>query len=287
MDDTGGGGFGETRIRRPVAALDFRDLAPAKPGPAPRFETVDPTTLLVDEAYQRELSPKSHALIRKIVGGWDWARFKPPIVAATAEGFEVIDGQHTVIAAASHPDIAAIPVMIVEAPRVEDRAGAFIGHNRDRLHITPIQMHVAGVAAHDPDALTVERVCARAGVRLLGWSPSASDGYAAGDCVAYTTLYAMLGRRGAATGRRILECLVRGERAPIAAWQIKAVEELICGAEYHGQVEAEAISEALREIGDDLERQAQVFGAQHRLSKQKATAVILFRRTTRGRRKIA
>lgn len=79
----------------------------------------------------------------------------------------MIDGQHTAIAAASHPDIALIPVMVVEAVDQAERAGAFIGHNRDRLNITPMQMHYAAVAAGDEDALTVEQVCARAGVKIL------------------------------------------------------------------------------------------------------------------------
>src|SRR4051812_39902397 len=81
-----------------------------------RFEDVDPTRLYVDDQYQRALSRKSHALIRKIVANWDWGRFKPPVVAEEEYGFDVIDGQHTAIAAASHPGITKIPVMIIEAP---------------------------------------------------------------------------------------------------------------------------------------------------------------------------
>jgi hypothetical protein len=42
------------------------------------------------------------------VANWDWRRFKPPVVARTATGLEVIDGQHTAIAAASHPDVLQI-----------------------------------------------------------------------------------------------------------------------------------------------------------------------------------
>ena len=97
----------------------------------PEFVWVPPTNLLVDETYQRELSRQSLALIEKIVKRWDWSRFKPPVVARTDGGFEVIDGQHTAIAAASHPEIDEIPVMVVETTDMGDRAKAFVGHNRD------------------------------------------------------------------------------------------------------------------------------------------------------------
>src|SRR6185437_3072554 len=138
---------------RPVAPL-FADgahggcgeLQPIPTDP-PMVEWMAPTDLLVDDAYQRGLGPKSVDLIRRIVEHWDWRRFKPPIVAWTEAGFEVIDGQHTAIAAASRPDIAKIPVMVVVATAMTDRAQAFVGHNRDRLNVSPMQLHHAMVAA--------------------------------------------------------------------------------------------------------------------------------------------
>lgn len=68
----------------------------------PAFEWVDPGTLLIDEGYQRNLSERSIKLVRKICARWDWRRFKPPVCARTERGLEVIDGQHTAIAACSH-----------------------------------------------------------------------------------------------------------------------------------------------------------------------------------------
>jgi hypothetical protein len=103
----------------------------------PRFAEVDPSTLLVDESYQREISDRGQKLIRSIVEGWDWTKFKPPVVVETPEGLQVIDGQHTAIAAATHNQIAKsatvadlrltkrigkIPVMVVSADSVEARA---------------------------------------------------------------------------------------------------------------------------------------------------------------------
>jgi hypothetical protein len=81
-------------------------------------------------------------LIRKIVQTWDWSRMKPPICARDESGrLFVVDGQHTSIAAARHPGIKKIPVMIVNVDTVEGRASAFIGHNRDRVAMTSMQLH--------------------------------------------------------------------------------------------------------------------------------------------------
>ena len=159
-------------MKRGVRALNLGDLAPAEiTTAAPTIEWVDPKTLLVDGEYQRHLSEASISLIRRIVAGWDWARFKPPVVARTEEGLEVIDGQHTATAAATHPAIELIPVIVVEAAAVADRARAFVGHNRDRLNVTKMQMHFSAVAAGDEDAMTVTQVCDRAGVKILRGPP--------------------------------------------------------------------------------------------------------------------
>ena len=131
-------------VLRLVRALNLAGVEPHKaPGADPVFEWIDPKTLLVDEVYQRSLSDRSIVLIRKIVSQWDWRRFKPPICARTDAGLEVIDGQHTALAAATHPEVFDIPVMIVDAADQGARARAFVGHNRDRLGITPAQIHFA------------------------------------------------------------------------------------------------------------------------------------------------
>lgn len=158
---------------RPIQKMQLPGIEPAKLGKVePVFERAKPETLHVDETYQRNLSERSVTLIRRIVANWDWARFKPPVVVrAPGKKFHVIDGQHTAIAAASHPEIDSIPVMVVDAPNVEDRARAFIGHNRDRITVTPNQLYIAAVAAGDPDAVTVQQVCERAGVRILRLPP--------------------------------------------------------------------------------------------------------------------
>jgi hypothetical protein len=75
-------------------------------------------------------------MIREIVRGWDWKKFKPPVAVevSTGEssaGLVVINGQHTAIAAVTR-GIPRIPVLIVEAaslgsgqgfPRPQHHAG--------------------------------------------------------------------------------------------------------------------------------------------------------------------
>lgn len=105
---------------RPIAPVSIAGLIPqVPPSGIPIFELVKPVDLFVDPAYQRNISEKGARQIRRIIEGFDWVKFKPPICAySQCDGqtiLKVLDGQHTAIAAASNPHIDKIPVMIVEA----------------------------------------------------------------------------------------------------------------------------------------------------------------------------
>lgn len=253
----------------------------------PRFEWVDPRSLLVDEAYQRNLSERSVSLIRKIVGSWDWARFKPPVVADQGDGvFEVIDGQHTAIAAASHPTIERIPVMIVEALDQAARASAFVGHNRDRIALTVTQMHAAAVAAGDEDAVTLEQVCERAGVRVLK-NPPGNGAFKPRETLAVSSIKALINRRGAMRARQVLQVLAEAECAPISASGIKAVEMLLHDQEYAGQVVAADLTTTIRAMGAAAEQEAKVFAAAHNVPLWRALGITLYRGGRRGRKRAA
>ena len=110
---------------------------------------IAPEHLLIDDEYQRQIAVLGRRLIRRIVANWSWRKFKPPVVTLTDKGYEVIDGQHTATAAASHPDIDTIPVMVVSTKDRADRADAFIAHNTDRVGVTSTQLHFSSVAAGD------------------------------------------------------------------------------------------------------------------------------------------
>ncbi|HEX8376021.1 MAG TPA: hypothetical protein VF606_12670, partial [Geminicoccaceae bacterium] len=206
---------------------------------------------------------------------------RPPVCAETDDGLEVIDGQHTAIAAAAHPDIITIPVMLVEARELTERAGAFVGLNRDRVNITAMQLHIASAAMGDETALTVAQVCKRAGVDLLKVQPS--DGvWLPGQTVAVTAIASLINRRHAAGARKVLAVLVEGRAAPISAGLIKAVESLLYDPEFAAGVTPERLAAAMQgKVGAILEEGAGIAAKAHTRA-WRGVAVALFRRASRG-----
>lgn len=268
---------------RPVRTLVLAQLTPNVPATdVPRFTLVDPQELLVDESYQRGLSNRSIKLIRRMVGGWDWRKYKPPVVARTSAGLEVLDGQHTAIGAASHPLIDKIPVMIVVADHQAERAAAFVGHNKERLNLTPMQMHAAAAAAGDVDARAINRACAEAGVVVLK-SPR-YDGFRTGETIAVGAIGALVKRRDHDAAVKVLGILVAAGCAPVGANWIKAVDLLLHGPEYAGVLEANDLAALIAGSGGDLEKEAALFSGAHGVVTWKAMAVVSFRKCRKRRR---
>jgi hypothetical protein len=262
---------------RPIAPIALNGCEPGgTPRALPIFEWVDPGTLLVDEGYQRDSSERSLKLVRKIISGWDWAKFKAPVGVLVDEGIELIDGQHTAIAACSHPDIPQIPVMIIEAAERTDRAGAFISHNRDRIAVTATQLHVAALAARQADALAVERACEAAGVTVLRTSPGAGR-YPAASTVAVTAIGALIRGRGEEAAARVLTLLARAELAPITQVQIKATDLLLHDPEYK-DLSADKLPAIIVAMGPKAEAEAKMFVAAHpSIALWKAVAIAWFK----------
>lgn len=266
---------------RPIRPLAFPTFdATNVPTAAPLIEWMAPSDLLVEAAYQRDLSPKSMDLIKRIAERWDWRRFKPPIVAWSERGFEIIDGQHTAIGAATR-GIDRIPVLVVEATDLTDRASAFVGHNQDRLAITPVQMHQAKLAAGDEDALTAQQVIDRAGAKLVvgaygarGWKP--------GETVAITTIDQLAKRRGAMHARRVIEVLVKAFAAPVSASGIKAVDMLMFRPEF-ADIDLEHLPAAIISAGD-VEKEAKLDAKTHGITAWEAMGRIWFRKCRKIRK---
>ncbi|WP_165184762.1 DUF6551 family protein [Caulobacter soli] len=268
---------------RKVKPVSIANVIPAKiTGLRPRFETADPKSLLVDEAYQRGLSDKSLRLIRKIIGEWDWARFKPPVVAETAAGFEVVDGQHTAIAAASHPGIGYIPIMVVPGISQAARANAFVGHNRDRLGMTPMQIHYAQITAGDAEAVELQAVCAASRVEILR-TPPAAGVYKPGQTVAVRGIADLVARRGREKSIQILTILTDAGLGPVNAVHVRAVDHLLHDPECGPQVSPAGLVQAITGLLPTLAGEASVFAATHRVPVWKATASVIFRKA-KGRR---
>ena len=218
-----------SKLRRihalPIPAIDRAKVT----GTKPRLLWIAPTSLLVDEIYQRDLSKRSMQLIRKMVSEFAWNRLKPPIVVAAGRNeFHIVDGQHTAIAAATL-EIPEIPVFVVEAEKIDERARAFVGHNTDRIVVSPIDIFRALLGAGDPDAVDVDNVCKRAGVRIRTMNQGSL--VAEGDTMAIGMIRRLVAKRGVVKARQVLECLVKAKRAPISAAEISAVEQIICGTD--------------------------------------------------------
>lgn len=226
----------ETSKLRQVKALKISDILPGpllESDDKPEFEWVDPSTLYVEERYQRNLGKKSISLIRKIVKDFSWSRFKPPVCAWGPDSkLFVIDGQHSAIAAASHPKISKIPVMVVSASSLKTRADAFMGHNRDRLAITPAQLFYSSVAAEEPVACALKKALDDTGCTVVRFNPPV---WVEGQTMASGTLMLLTERKGHAGAARVLKLLLDAKRAPITALEVSAVADLLWGKEWQGR----------------------------------------------------
>lgn len=211
---------------RPIAAINVPQKRDAILSRAPVVRIVDPTSLKVEQKYQRDLSGKSMRLIRKIVTEWDWAKFKPPICAETEHGLFVIDGQHTAIAAASRPEIKEIPVMIVAAAEIERRAEAFVAHNRDRLVMTPAQVFYGEVAAGDKAARAILEIVTRAGATIPRL-PVPRNYAKPGQITAIGEIRRLHSGAGADLLERVVRIATISKVAPISATVVSALRILL------------------------------------------------------------
>lgn len=268
---------------RQIAAMHFPDLTPAEVASAPPvLRLVAPDDLCVDETYQRNLSERSVRLIRKIVKEWQWRAFKPPVVVETDGRLEVIDGQHTAIAAATHGGIPKIPVLVVDAGEPSERAGAFVRHNRDRIAVTATQLHNALVAAGDDDALTLDSVCRNAGVKVLRYPPSMGR-FKVGETLAVGAISSLIRRRFPVNARKVLEVCVAMGMAPVSSDMIKAVEHLLFAKEYAGEITGAQVVRIAEFMGPSLANEAQRFAAERSLPIWRGLASVIFMNRKRVR----
>lgn len=249
----------------------------------PVFREAKPTDLMVDAAYQRNLTERSVTLIRKIVSNWDWAAFKPPVTVEVGDELHIVDGQHTATAASIHPEIDTIPVMVVRAEQQNSRASAFVKHNRDRVAVTPMQLHHSLLAAGDETSIDIDAACTRAGVRILK-QPPAMGRFKIGETVAIAAIRALVNRRHVSGARQVLEICSKAMLAPISSDTIKAVEAILYHEEYKGSVEPEALTATLRAFSPEMAADVATFKAAHKVPRWRALAVVYFKKTRKKRR---
>lgn len=265
---------GETR---PVRALDLpSSIRPNVIASAPpQIRMVAPTSLRIEATYQRDLSGPSIALIRKVVQGWDWRKFKPPICAETREGLFVIDGQHTAIAAASHPAIQTIPVLVVQAEQLTSRADAFVAHNRDRLAMSPFQLFHAEAAAGSAEANAILHIAAKAGAFIPRNRPMKRS-EKVGQIVPVAEVRRCFRTAGPETLARILRIAVLAKQKPLVQTVLRGIW-MICREPYFATTAIlpdTVIAAALESLGD-ADRAARAHAAASEQSRDRACAVLI------------
>lgn len=260
---------------RPIAALKVPQRRDSILSAPPEVRLVAPTDLRVEPAYQRDLSARSLRLIRKIVTGWDWAKFKAPICAETDAGLFIIDGQHTAIAAASHPEIQKIPVMIVSAQQIERRAAAFVSHNRDRLIMTPAQVFYGDVAAGDVDAIGTLAAVENGG----GTIPRlpVQKGYTKpGQVTAVSSVRDVYKRGGAPLLERIIRIAVVARTTPIAQTVVRGLQIILTEERFSeiAKKHDKEIADALGTI-KNIDSAARHFAADSGQGRDRACALLI------------
>lgn len=249
--------------------------------PEPVVEWGDPADLWVDDAYQRPIGDKGLGLIRRVAGGkWNWRKFQMPTVTIGVDGRRLlIDGQHTATMALTR-GIRRIPWLLVETVGQADQADSFVAQNMDRTAITTMNEHRARVAAGDPGAVEVERLCKASGVTLCLVQKTGK--WAAGDTMALSAIRTMVVKRGSGPARKVLETCVAANLAPISRDHIRAVDALLNEDEFAGLVAPEKISSLLQgKVGAKIDADAGVFAGTHRVPKWKGLTSELFKASRR------
>lgn len=153
--------------------IEVSKEAPQTPAdqPAPMLDWVRIDRMVIDETYQRDLTPTNWTAIRKIAADFHWSRFSPVLLAPVANGqFAVIDGQHRVHAAAIC-GIETVPAMIVPIDKSE-QAQAFSWVNSAVVKITPHHIYKAALTAGEAWAVTAHASVTAAGCQLMTFNGS-------------------------------------------------------------------------------------------------------------------
>jgi len=250
---------------RRIAPIPHPGVKTPDLGPRPTVEWVAPTDLYVDGTYQRDLGRRSGQLINKMIRQFSWSRMKLPNAVRAGDQLHLIDGQHTAIVAATL-NIPEIPVFIVSAEAIPERARAFVGLNTDRITVAPLDIYNALLASGDENALEIAAVCRKANVRLRVTNQSSVT--AEGDTMAIGTIRQLVNLRGVSMARQVLEVLVAAKLAPILAAHIKATAHLLCVS--HRGVDQEKLSRIIRIDGEAGVRSAMSHAKIARISLWKA-----------------
>lgn len=190
-----------------LRALDTSGFAaiavPAEFGAPPRLEWLPIASLVVDTAYQRDITKVGRKNVRHIAANFKWSEFSPVVVSPIeGERYAIVDGQHHCLAA-KLCGITHVPCAIIEmAASAQARAFRAINGNVTRIH--NLTLFHAAVAAGDDDAVRIAALCERAGVSVVR-NPTAAQDMKPGQTMAAATI----GRAAERFGDAITELALR------------------------------------------------------------------------------
>lgn len=183
-------------------------VAPALGEPGEIIWT-NPSGLLVDSRYQREIGKPGERRIRQIARAFDWGKFAPLLVVRLegSEVYSIIDGQHRAAAAAAAArGIESVPCFVLSLP-VERQALTFLAINSEGARISSGALWYARAAAGDKEAQDTINLCQAAGVRILRYPLEAANRKPT-DTLAPLVISDMLKSHGFDVAKRTLEVLV-------------------------------------------------------------------------------
>ena len=154
------------------AQIDLEGYRPAAltDQPAPSLTWVPIDQLVIDRAYQRDITRAGRRAVQRIANGFDWTKFGAVQLAPLEGGkFAIVDGQHRAHAAAL-VGLETIPALITPMSARQQAAG-FAAMNRDRIKVGQLQIYRAELAAGAP------------------WATACRDAVAAADCTLVTSKY--------------------------------------------------------------------------------------------------
>lgn len=185
-------------MRRKIDPAPFLKAAGTLPdmesGQQPSLRWIEIGSLLIDPAYQREIGTTGRKNIIRIAKEFEWARFSTMIVALHgADQFVIVDGQHRTTAAAMRGH-KKVPCQIISVDQ-RKQAASFAAINSLITEMSPMQVHAAKVAAADPGALRLTKICAAGGVTICRY-PVAAKHIKRGETMAVAQLAKALERYG-------------------------------------------------------------------------------------------
>lgn len=205
-----------------------RVIGPANLGPVPDLRWLRVDQLRVDPAYQRDVTLRGKAHIKRIVEGFDWRLFSAVVVSPIAGGFfAIIDGQHRVTAAAICGQ-DSVPCQIIQAD-AQMQARAFEAINGRTIPVTRDQRFKAELAAGDAEACRVDRLTREAGIKMMTYTPH-GPAMKPGECLAHGAMRKLCAAFPDDHAAFVLKCIRAsagdiGGRAMIAAPFVLAAME--------------------------------------------------------------